>query len=78
MKQIDFQSLRSGDRAMVIGFLEGDTFCKRKLMTFGLIPGADFSVYKVAPFGDPVYIKFKTMRLSLRKNEGQCLILEKF
>ncbi|MBU0742442.1 ferrous iron transport protein A [bacterium] len=41
-----------------------------RLMEMGLTPGADVSVLRVAPFGDPIEILVRGTRLSIRKREA--------
>jgi len=41
-----------------------------RLMEMGLTPGADISVLRVAPMGDPIEIMVRGTRLSIRKREA--------
>ena len=41
----------------------------RRLQEMGLTPGTEFTVLKIAPFGDPVEIDFRGYRLCLRRKE---------
>ena len=41
-----------------------------RLMEMGLTPGADVSVLRVAPLGDPIEILVRGTRLSIRKREA--------
>ncbi len=43
----------------------------------GLTPGAEFSVTRFAPMGDPVEIKIRGFSLSLRKEEAVGLVIER-
>ncbi|MGV2829358.1 FeoA family protein [Myxosarcina sp. GI1(2024)] len=49
---------------------------KRKLLAMGLTPGTEFTVTRVAPLGDPVEIKVRGFKLSLRKDEAAALVIE--
>jgi len=49
---------------------------RNRLMAFGLVPGAELSVYRVAPLGDPVCIMVNETRILLRRTEARCLALE--
>ncbi|MBE9048171.1 ferrous iron transport protein A [Pleurocapsales cyanobacterium LEGE 10410] len=51
---------------------------KRKLLAMGLTPGTEFTVTRVAPLGDPVEIKVRGFKLSLRKDEAAALVVEEF
>ena len=50
--------------------------CER-LMEMGLTEGTEFSVEKVAPFGDPIEISVRGYRLCLRKSETHCFEIER-
>ncbi|MGB6301764.1 MAG: FeoA family protein [Rivularia sp. (in: cyanobacteria)] len=50
---------------------------KKKLLAMGLTPGTEFTVTRVAPLGDPVEIKVRGFKLSLRKDEAAALVVEK-
>jgi len=53
----------------------GDTVCR--LMEMGLTPGTEFTVTKVAPFGDPIEIDVRGTRICLRRKETQEISVEK-
>lgn len=42
---------------------------RNKLLSMGLMPGAIFSIVRVAPFGDPVELRVNDFSLSLRLKE---------
>ncbi|ATE61085.1 FeoA family protein [Thauera sinica] len=71
------KQLAVGDRAKVLGFSEGGGAYRRKLLALGLTPGAELSVTRVAPMGDPVEIRVRGFALSLRKDEADALTVEK-
>jgi ferrous iron transport protein A len=71
------KDLQVGDRAKVAGFLEGGNAYRRKLLSLGLTPGAELSVTRVAPMGDPVEIRVRGFALSLRRDEAATLSVEK-
>ena len=71
------KDLLVGDRARVAGFLEGGNAYRRKLLSLGLTPGAELSVTRVAPLGDPVEIRVRGFALSLRRDEAATLSVEK-
>lgn len=41
-----------------------------------MTPGTEFSVVKVAPFGDPIEIALRGYRLCLRKHETNAIEIE--
>lgn len=71
------KELSVGDRARVLGFTERGNAYRRKLLSMGLTPGAEISVTRVAPMGDPVEIRVRGFALSLRKLEADALNVEK-
>jgi ferrous iron transport protein A len=75
------KDLRVGDRARIAGFFEGGagshSSYRRKLLSLGLTPGAELSVTRVAPMGDPVEIRVRGFALSLRRDEAATLSVEK-
>lgn len=71
------RDLKVGDRARVCGFSEAGGAYRRKLLSMGLTPGAEISVTRVAPMGDPVEIRVRGFSLSLRKGEADALSVEK-
>lgn len=71
------KDLQVGDRAKVAGYLEGGGAYRRKLLSMGLTPGAELSVTRVAPMGDPVEIRVRGYALSVRREEAAALSVEK-
>jgi ferrous iron transport protein A len=49
---------------------------KKKLLAMGLTPGTEFTVTRVAPLGDPVEIRVRGFKLSLRKDEAAALMVK--
>ncbi|WP_299489597.1 ferrous iron transport protein A [Acaryochloris sp. IP29b_bin.137] len=49
---------------------------KKKLLAMGLTPGTEFTVTHIAPLGDPIEIKVRGFRLSLRQAEAALLIVQ--
>lgn len=71
------RDLGVGQRARVVGFVKTGGAYRRKLLSLGLTPGAEFTVTRVAPMGDPVEIQLRGFSLSLRKDEAAILSVEK-
>ena len=50
--------------------LEGpETECRR-LLDLGITPGEEFAVVQSVPFGDPLVLEVRGMRLALRRREA--------
>lgn len=65
---IHFSSLKKGMVARVTRVVQQDDETER-LQEMGLTAGTQFTVVKIAPFGDPIEIELRGYRLCLRKNE---------
>lgn len=71
-----FVGLCMGQRCRVVCVdPEGGVSCR--LMELGLTPGTEFTVTKVAPFGDPIEIDVRGTRLCLRRKESNEITVEK-
>lgn len=44
-----------------------------RLMEMGLVPGANISVVRFAPLGDPIQIKLRDYHLALRRTEAELI-----
>ena len=42
----------------------------------GVTPGADITLRKLAPLGDPVEVNLRGYELTLRKSEASCVVME--
>jgi ferrous iron transport protein A len=71
------KDLAVGDTGRVTGFGEGSKAYRRKLLSMGLTPGAEFVVTRYAPLGDPVEIRVRGFSLTLRRDEAAALRVEK-
>lgn len=49
---------------------------KRRIMDMGITKGAEISVRKVAPLGDPIEITVRNYELSLRKSDAELIEVE--
>jgi ferrous iron transport protein A len=74
--RIFIREMAVGANGRVIGYDKTLRGYKGKLLSMGLTPGTEFSLIRVAPFGDPVEIKVRGFHLTLRKQEADALIVE--
>ena len=72
---INFSQVKKGMRARVVSIGSVSAESKR-LQEMGLTEGTEFSVVKVAPFGDPVEINLRGYHLCLRKHETAHIEIE--
>jgi ferrous iron transport protein A len=61
--------LRVGQRACVEA-LQGDDAIVQRLLEMGLLEGEELEVIGFAPLGDPLEIRLRDYRLSLRRSEA--------
>jgi len=67
--------LRPGQRAVISGFVADDAEAQR-LMTMGLVEGAEVEFLRAAPTGDPIEIRVMGYALSLRLSDAAEVLVE--
>lgn len=60
----------------VIRKVEGEGRLRRRLFDMGVTPGAEVTLRKVAPLGDPLEVTIRGYELSLRKMEAELVTME--
>ena len=60
----------------VVKKVEAEGKIKRRLFDMGVTPGAEISIKKVAPLGDPIEVTIRGYELSLRKDEANKILME--
>ncbi|MBN1500815.1 MAG: ferrous iron transport protein A [Spirochaetes bacterium] len=73
---IKIREMECGSKAVITGYEKTGTAYRQKLLSMGLTTGTEIELIKVAPFGDPVEIKIRDYKLSLRKEEADVLLLK--
>lgn len=68
-ESITLDRLKIGKTARIIS-IEGEGSLKQHFLDMGLIPGAELSIVKTAPLGDPVEISIHGYLLTLRLSEA--------
>ncbi len=61
--------LRIGQRARILAVAGTDSLAQR-LLEMGLLEGDELEVVGLAPMGDPLEIRLRDYRLSLRRTEA--------
>ena len=56
--------------------VNGEGKVRRRLFDMGVTPGAELTMRKKAPLGDPIEITIRGYELTLRKSEAACVELE--
>lgn len=54
----------------------GEGKIRRRLFDMGVTPGAQLTMRKKAPLGDPIEITLRGYELTLRKSEASCVTVE--
>jgi ferrous iron transport protein A len=68
-RMASLDQLQRGQRATVTA-LEGDDAIVQRLLEMGLLEGEEIEVLGFAPLGDPMEIRLRDYRLSLRRSEA--------
>jgi Fe2+ transport system protein FeoA len=68
--------LRVGERGRVEA-LAGDDRLLQRLLEMGLLEGEEVEVINVAPLGDPIEVRLRDYRLSLRRREAARVQVQK-
>jgi ferrous iron transport protein A len=66
---ITLDQLHTGQRATVTA-LQGDDSLVQRLLEMGLLEGEEVELIAVAPLGDPLEVRLRDYRLSLRRREA--------
>ncbi|MCC6573229.1 MAG: ferrous iron transport protein A [Planctomycetes bacterium] len=64
-----------GGRARVLS-VGGDASLQQRLLEFGLIPGVEVKLVRLAPLGDPMEITLLGYNLSVRKADAALVSVE--
>jgi ferrous iron transport protein A len=70
------RKLKVGQSATVTGYDSGEKAYRHKLLRMGLIKGAEFTLTRRAPLGDPIELQLRGFSLLLRKDEADVLEVE--
>jgi len=71
------REMKPGEPGRVSGYHTADRQYRQKLLQMGLVRGAEFTLVRMAPLGDPVEILVCGSSLTLRKAEADVLDVEK-
>lgn len=64
------KDLKEGQTARILG-MDVEGVMRQHLLDLGLIPGADVSIIKFAPMGDPVEVRVQNYELTLRLEDAR-------
>lgn len=66
--------IKVGTTVIIRSFESDEIFLK--LMEMGCVPGEQVTVFRIAPFKDPISINVAGYQLSLRLNEADHILVE--
>ena len=66
--------LHPGDRARV-AHVNGKGAIRQRLLDMGILPNVSIEMERVAPGGDPLWIKLHGFQLSLRRAEADAVMV---
>ncbi len=67
--------LQVGQHATIDG-IRGDDALGQRLLEMGLLEGEAIEVIAIGPFGDPLEIRLRDYRLSLRRSEAARVVVQ--
>lgn len=76
MQEVTLNTLTPGERGTVAQLTTSPRI-RQRLMEMGLVKGATVEFIRSAPMGDPIEVKVKGYRLTLRKQEAESVIVHK-
>ena len=77
MKTLSLDRLRPGDRAIIEQVARGQAGVRQRLLEMGLYKGTPVEFVRSAPMGDPIEVRIKGTRLSLRRAEAKAIMVKK-
>lgn len=77
MNENTLNSLLPGESGIVDSITTTDPKLKMRLLEMGLLKGTTIEVIRYAPLGDPIEIKIRGYRLSIRKIEAESVGISK-
>lgn len=72
---IGLNEVKPGQKARIVKII-GRSGVNKRIAEMGVVPGTIVEVQRVAPLGDPIDVKLKGYRLSLRKEEASKIMVE--
>ena len=60
----------------VVKEVKAEGLLRRRLFDMGVTPGANITLRKFAPLGDPIEVTIRGYELTLRKSEAENIIME--
>jgi Fe2+ transport system protein FeoA len=77
MTEVALNTLLPGESGTVIRMDAANPKVRQRLLEMGLIRGTPIELVRFAPMGDPIEVRVKGYRLSLRREEASSVIVER-
>ncbi|MEA3352143.1 MAG: ferrous iron transport protein A, partial [Chloroflexota bacterium] len=74
-RPVPMGTLAVGSRAQIVE-LVGSGKLQRRMLSMGFVPGAEVTVIREAPLGDPLQYRVKKANIALRQNEANTLLVK--
>lgn len=71
------KEMKINDTGVVTHYDRSNRTYRQQLLRMGLIKGAEFTIIRKAPLGDPIELDLNGFRLTLRKAEADTLEVAK-
>ena len=66
---------KPGEKGRVVS-VSAEGKIRRRLFDMGVTPGAEITMIKTAPLGDPIEVTLRGYQLSLRKSEAENVLIK--
>ena len=60
----------------IINNIDVDPKLSKRLLALGCVEGTEIEVKKIAPFGDPIVVRFRGFDLAIRKSDAKNIFLK--
>ncbi len=77
MNEVTLNTLQPGESGVVEKITALDPKLKLRLLELGVLKGTWVELVRYAPLGDPIEIKIRGYRLSIRKEEANSVLVTK-
>ena len=77
MNEVTLNTLQPGESGVVEKITAVDPKLKLRLLELGVLKGTSVELVRYAPLGDPIEIKIRGYRLSIRKEEATSVLVTK-
>lgn len=67
--------LKVGEKGCIHN-IHGNEKLAKRLLALGCINNTEIEVKKVAPFGDPILVRFRGLDLAIRKSDAKNIVLQ--